>query len=194
MPSIHLVGSRSHFRVSNTQVPTALPSRWPGIGGTVEYSEGLDIGYRYDEAEHLHPLFAFGYGLSYTSFRVSAPSLRIAANADDLAVRVSNTGRRSGTDVVECYLEFPTSAGEPPLQLRAFADANLGPGRSTTVRLGLARSAFEIYENGHFEVPSGPFTAFIGSSSESFSAQIRVQPAAWVGESPLGKRQPAPSV
>jgi beta-glucosidase len=166
------------FPLSNTQVPTALPSRWPGIGGTVEYSEGLDIGYRYDEAEHLHPLFAFGYGLSYTSFRASAPSLRVVANTDNLAVRVSNTGRRSGTDVVECYLEFPVAAGEPPRQLRAFAVADLGPGKSTTVHLTLPRSAFEIYENGRFEVPGGPFAAFIGSSSDSFTAQIRVRPPA----------------
>jgi beta-glucosidase len=164
------------FPLSNTQVPTALPSRWPGIGGTVEYSEGLDIGYRYDEAEHIDPLFAFGYGLTYTSFRLSPPSLRVASNADEITLRVSNTGKRSGTDVVQCYLEFPTSAGEPPRQLRAFADTDLGPGRSTAVHLALPRSAFEIYENGRFEVPSGSFTAFIGSSSGSFTTEIRVQP------------------
>jgi beta-glucosidase len=169
------------FPLSSTQVATALPRRWPGIGGVVEYSEGLDIGYRYDEVEHLQPLFAFGYGLSYTSFRVSAPKVRSFANGDVVTVRVSNTGRRAGTDVVQCYLEFPTSAGEPPRQLRTFEDVNLGPGRSTNVHLDLTRSAFQIYENGHFEVPSGSFTAFIGSSSDSFIGQVRVQPPGQVG-------------
>jgi beta-glucosidase len=169
------------FPLSSTQVATALPRRWPGIGGVVEYSEGLDIGYRYDEVEHLQPLYAFGYGLSYTSFRVSAPKVRSFANGDVVTVRVSNTGRRAGTDVVQCYLEFPTSAGEPPRQLRTFEDVNLGPGRSTNVHLDLTRSAFQIYENGHFEVPSGSFTAFIGSSSDSFIGQVRVQPPGQVG-------------
>jgi beta-glucosidase len=164
------------FPLSNSQVPTALPSRWPGIGGTVDYSEGLDIGYRYDEAEHLSPLFPFGYGLSYTSFRLFAPSLRVALNTDNLAMRVSNTGKRPGAEVVECYLEFPASAGEPPRQLRAFRDVDLGAGKSTTVHLALTRSAFEIFQNGRFEVPSGSFTALVGSSSDSFSSKLRVQP------------------
>jgi beta-glucosidase len=169
------------FPPSSTEVATALPSRWPGIGGAVEYSEGLDIGYRYDEVEHLQPLFAFGYGLSYTSFRVSAPKLRSFANGDVVTVRVSNTGKRPGTDVVQCYLEFPAAAGEPPRQLRAFEDANLGPGRSTSVHLDLTQSAFQIYENGRFEVPGGSFTAFIGSSSDSFTGQIQVRPPAQLG-------------
>ena len=164
------------FPASNTQVATSVPSRWPGIDGTVEYSEGLDIGYRYDEAEHLRPLFAFGYGLTYTDFRASAPSVRTSANIDAISARVSNTGRRLGTDVVQCYLEFPTSAGEPPRQLRAFADTTLGAGRSATVHLRLERSAFEIYEKGHFAVPSGTFTAFIGSSSDSFTGQVQIRP------------------
>ena len=163
------------FPVSNTQVPTATPSRWPGVDGTVDYSEGLDIGYRYLETQHLQPLFAFGYGLTYTSFRLSAPSVEVSRDHDTIAVRVSNTGKRSGTDVIECYLEFPSSAGEPPLQLRGFVNAELRPGRSKTVHLLLARSAFEDFQNGHFSVPTGSFTAFVGSSSESFSARVPIQ-------------------
>jgi beta-glucosidase len=167
------------FPASNTQVPTATTSQWPGVDGTVNYSEGLDIEYRYEEEQHLQPLFAFGYGLSYTSFRLAAPSLSAGAKSDKIAVRVTNTGDRSGTDVVECYLAFPSSAGEPPQQLRAFADAELRPGKSDTVHLLLTRSAFEDFQHGHFSVPAGSFTAFIGSSSDSFTAQVPIQaPAA----------------
>jgi beta-glucosidase len=164
------------FPSSDTEVATDLLRQWPGVNGTVDYSEGLDIGYRYLEAQHLHPLFAFGYGLSYTSFRLGTPSTSITQSRATISMRVTNTGRRPGTDVIECYLQFPSSAGEPPLQLRGFVDANLRPGRSKEVHLALARSAFEDFSDGHFVVPSGSFTAFVGSSSASFSAQVPIRP------------------
>ena len=67
-PSGHLPQT---FPTSLSEIPTASPTQFPGVNGQVAYSEGLDVGYRWYDAEHVTPLFPFGYGLSYTSFRFS---------------------------------------------------------------------------------------------------------------------------
>jgi beta-glucosidase len=138
---------------------------YPGVDATVEYSEDLDIGYRYVEAHHLEPLFPFGYGLSYTSFSLKNLSLTRAKGSVEVTVQVTNTGRRSGTDVVECYLRYPAAADEPPEQLRAFSTTTLEPGESRVVRLSLDRSAFTAYLNGRFRTVSGNYEVALGTSS-----------------------------
>ena len=67
-PSGHLPET---FPTSLAEIPTASPSQFPGVGGRVDYSEGLDVGYRWYDAKDVTPLFPFGYGLSYTSFSFS---------------------------------------------------------------------------------------------------------------------------
>ena len=67
-PSGHLPET---FPTSLSEMPTASPAQFPGVDGKVDYSEGLDVGYRWYDAEHVTPLFPFGFGLSYTSFRFS---------------------------------------------------------------------------------------------------------------------------
>src|ERR1700753_384846 len=59
------------FPASESAVPADTPAQYPGINGVATYSEGLDVGYRYDDAEGITPLFPFGFGLSYTSFAFS---------------------------------------------------------------------------------------------------------------------------
>ena len=67
-PSGHLPET---FPTSLSSIPTASPSQFPGVAGKVDYSEGLDVGYRWYDAKNVTPLFPFGYGLSYTSFAFS---------------------------------------------------------------------------------------------------------------------------
>ena len=70
-PSGHLPVT---FPQSLAQVPASAPQQWPGVGGNVQFSEGLDIGYRWYDDHNLTPLFPFGYGLSYTSFQLQRPA------------------------------------------------------------------------------------------------------------------------
>ena len=69
-PSGHLPVT---FPTDLSQVPASTPSQFPGTGGEVQYSEGIDVGYRYYDANNETPLFPFGYGLSYTTFSLQPP-------------------------------------------------------------------------------------------------------------------------
>jgi beta-glucosidase len=142
------------FPASDRQgpAPTSRPDRYPGVNGEVHYDEGLLVGYRWYNATGQRPLFAFGYGLSYASFRFS--DLRV--KGDVATVRVANISHRAGSTVAEAYLSFPRSAGEPPRQLKGYEKVALGPGRSTVVSLRL--------DAADFSTP-GRYTLFVGSSS-----------------------------
>ena len=97
-PSGHLPVT---FPATASQGPVNSLAQWPGENGRVIYSEGLDIGYRYYNDHHLRPLFPFGFGLSYTSFSLSAASVRTKGTVATVRVRVANAGSRSGTAVVQ---------------------------------------------------------------------------------------------
>ena len=117
-------------------MPASTPAQWPGVDGNVQFSEGLDIGYRWYDAHKLTPLFPFGYGLSYTSFRYS--DLQIQSSPDGatgdvtVSATVTNTGSRAGADVAQLYLRDPAASGEPPRQLAAFKRVSLARRPVTT--------------------------------------------------------------
>ncbi|HEY4703823.1 MAG TPA: glycoside hydrolase family 3 C-terminal domain-containing protein, partial [Streptosporangiaceae bacterium] len=124
-PSGHLPVT---FPASLAQVPASTTAQFPGDGTTVQYSEGLDVGYRWYNTKDIQPLFPFGYGLSYTSFKYRGLQVtRAAPGTQDVQVSatVTNTGHRSGADVAQLYVTLPASAGEPPRQLKGFQRVSL---------------------------------------------------------------------
>lgn len=142
------------FPRSASDLPASTPLQWPGVDSLghavpvgrnnnaptkVEYSEGLGMGYRGFDLHGTAPLFPFGYGLSYTSFRLShvvvAPRASDGTHPVTVEVTVENTGRRRGAEVAQVYLTLPSSAGEPPKRLVAFRKVWLDPGRKARVRL-----------------------------------------------------------
>jgi beta-glucosidase len=154
------------FPRTEDQTPVSTPDRWPGVNGTVDYSEGLEVGYRWYQAEGSAPLFPFGYGLSYTSFRFA--HLTVTPHHDTVTVRadVTNTGRRAGADVAQLYLTSPPAAGEP-LQLKGFQRMQLQPGQTRRVTFRLDRRAFSIWDTGRQAWTSVPgrYGLSIGDSS-----------------------------
>ncbi len=137
-PSGHLTVT---FPASLSQVPASTTAQWPGANGTVQYSEGVDVGYRWYDAKALTPLFPFGYGLSYTSFSFS--NLKVgtlpAGGAATVTATVTNTGSRAGADVAQLYVTDPSASGQPPRQLEGFARVSLQPGASGTVTFPLTQ-------------------------------------------------------
>jgi beta-glucosidase len=122
------------FPMSDDQVPASLGNQYPGINSIEHYTEGLNVGYRWQDAQHKTPLFPFGFGLSYTRFSLSHLTYEILADHTiDVSVTVENLGPRAGAIVPQLYVTYPTSAGEPPVQLRGFAKVYL---RSGTVQKG----------------------------------------------------------
>jgi beta-glucosidase len=177
-PSGHLPET---FPKSLAQVPTHSAARFPGTNGKVQYSDQLEVGYRYYDTANVTPLFPFGFGLSYTSFQYSNLSLstnNVVNTASGpnggqgtteltATATVTNTGTRSGSDVAQLYLGDPASAGEPARQLEGFDRVTLAPGQSTTVSFpitGHELSFFDTTADG-WTVPDGDFTAFVGDSS-----------------------------
>lgn len=176
-PSGHLPVT---FPRSAEQGPTDATSAYPGVAGTVTYSEGLDIGYRYYQAHRQKPLFPFGFGLSYTTFSLSSMHVAPARGGTAWAVsaKVANTGRRTGTAVVQAYVGFPAGAGEPPHQLAAFARVTLAPGQSKRVVLGLTLRCFQAFLNGRFRTVPGSYVVSLGQSSSRLPLRASVQPPA----------------
>jgi beta-glucosidase len=165
------------FPKGGSQGPTAnIPARYPGIDNAVEFSEGLEVGYRYFDANGQKPLFPFGFGLSYTSFQLSNLKVERSGSGARASVRVENTGERKGSEVVQLYLGFPPGAGEPPRQLKAFAKVELKPGRSKKVQLRLDGSSFEVYDeaSGSWTTPPGKYKIYVGTSSRDLPLRASI--------------------
>ncbi len=162
------------FPANASSLPTASASAWPGVDGVVHFSEGIAVGYRYDLAHDITPLFPFGYGLSYTRFSLS--DLRVEPHdATGASVTVTNVGRRRGTDVIEAYLSFPAAANEPPRRLIAFGRVSLAPGASARVVLQWDSSAYAVFLDGRFQVLAGQYHLDVGQSSMGTLAQADVE-------------------
>ena len=164
-PSGHLPVT---FPTSLSQVPANTSAQWPGTNGTVQYSEGVNVGYRYYDANHLTPLFPFGYGLSYTGFSFSNLSIGTlpAGGAATVTATVTNTGSRTGADVAQLYVTQPASSGEPPKQLQGFARVNLQPGAGQTVSFPLTQRNLQHYDSttNAFAVSTGSYGIAVGDS------------------------------
>ena len=165
-PSGHLPVT---FPTSLSQVPANTAAQWPGTGGTVQYSEGLDVGYRYYDAHGLTPMFPFGFGLSYTSFSFSNLSVGslTAGGAATVTATVTNTGSRAGADVAQLYVSDPASSGEPPKNLEGFARVSLAAGASTTVSFPVTQAKLQHWNtstNG-WTTDTGTYTVRVGDSA-----------------------------
>ncbi len=152
------------FPRSLSAQPAASPASFPGVHSTVSFG-GLDVGYRWYQAHSVAPLFPFGFQLSYTHFHLGATTLRRQAGGVLVSLPVANVGGRRGAVVVQAYVHFPSGAGEPPEQLRAFARVDLAPGGQRVVTLSLPRSDFASWNGRTMTVPSGQFRIDVGTSS-----------------------------
>jgi beta-glucosidase len=159
------------FPASETAVPANTPQQYPGVNGTAVYSEGLDVGYRYDDAQGITPLFPFGFGLSYTNFAFSHLTVSEAGGGNHPSVRVkaevTNTGSRAGTEVAQLYIGDPAATGEPPRQLKAFQRVDLRPGQHATVGFTLNASDLSYWDTttGGWSVAPGTYQVYVGDSS-----------------------------
>ena len=160
------------FPAASNPSPVGTAAQFPGVNGTVTFSEGLDIGYRWYQANGVEPLFPFGYGLSYTSFTISNAAVHTQRHEAVVDLTVTNVGRRPGTAVVQAYVRYPDATGEPPEQLRAFDAVPLAPSQSSRVHLSLPASAFQAYLPGGFRTASGLYSIDVGQSSANLPIHL----------------------
>ena len=131
----------------------------------IDYTEGLEVGYKWFDAEKKEPLFAFGYGLSYTTYAYSG----LKAGIDSVTFTVRNTGKRAGEEIAEVYAGLPASAQEPPKRLVAWDRIPLAPGQSKTVTLPIDPKFLSIFDEQKegWELLPGEYQFFVGGSSRS---------------------------
>jgi beta-glucosidase len=108
--------------------PANTPEQYPGVGLVASFSEGLRIGYCHYDARGIEPLFPFGFGLSYTTFRIDDLDVR----GRRVSVEVKNTRRRRDSQVVQVYVGGADGSGPdvPPRRLEGFKKVWLAPGRA----------------------------------------------------------------
>jgi beta-glucosidase len=159
------------FPASLSQVPAQTTAQWPGTATGVNYSEGVDIGYRWYQSANITPLFPFGYGLSYTSFSFSNLSVG-AFNSDGNATvtaKITNTGSKAGADVAQMYVGDPAASQDPPKQLKGFQRVTLNPGASATVSFPLNIHDLASWSPtaNAWEAQAGTYSISVGDSSVS---------------------------
>jgi beta-glucosidase len=142
----------------------------------VVYKEGVFVGYRGYEHNHVKPLYPFGYGLSYTTFKYShlevKPEGGPAKDKDAgyyVSFDVTNTGARAGADVAQVYVaEAEPTVPRPPKELKGFSRVELAPGESKHVSVSLNARAFTFYDVAakHWHADAGKYSVEVGRSSE----------------------------
>jgi beta-glucosidase len=153
---------------------------------SAQYTEGLQMGYRWYEANNVTPVFPFGFGLSYTTFKYT--DLSVTSTMDQQAghavltvtYTITNTGDRQGAEASQVYLTLPPAAGEPSKRLVGFQKVDLMPGTSQTVTVTIDPSASNHpfsywvpandtpvagWGNGSWSTASGNYTVHVGTSS-----------------------------
>ena len=149
---------------ANAYEETPAKDNFAGAGRTVQYREGLYVGYRYYQTAGVPVAFPFGYGLSYTSFAYSD----LKVTADSVTLTVTNTGARDGAEIVQVYIAKPgAEIFRPAQELKAFARVPLAAGESRTVTLPLDDKAFRYWNTrtDGWEIEGGRYEVRVGASS-----------------------------
>ena len=160
----------------------AYPGTWRADHKVIdeEYKEGIFVGYRGVEKYKTRPLFAFGHGLSYTTFRLGkAQADKNTISGDEplhITLSVTNTGQKAGAEVVQLYLhDVKASVERPAKELKAFEKVYLQPGESRDVTFTIDRQSLSFYDEtrGQWTAEPGAFEALVGTSSVQISSKVR---------------------
>ena len=117
-------------------------------------------------------LFPFGYGLSYTTFNIGSATLSKSSikinESVSLTIPVTNTGKRTGTEIVQVYVRKVKDIDGPVKTLKGFSRVEIQKGKTQNVNIELPASSFEFYDvnSGSMKVTSGEYEVFYGNSSE----------------------------
>ncbi len=138
-----------------------------------EYKEGIYVGYRYTDSKKLKPLFAFGHGLSYTTFKVGKATANKQVMTTDgeisFSVPVTNTGNRAGSETIQLYIAAKQSKVDRPVkELKAFQKVYLQPGETRNVTITIGSEALSYYDETRHDwcAEPGKYEALIGTASD----------------------------
>ena len=144
-----------------------------------EYKEGIFVGYRWADREKTKPLFAFGHGESYTSFKIGKAKASAASitTADSLSftVSVTNTGKVAGSETVQLYIhDCESSLPRPYKELKGFRKVYLQPGETKEVTITIGKDALCFYDDktASWTAEPGQFEALVGNASDNIVSKV----------------------
>ncbi len=141
-----------------------------GVWGKIKLEEGLYVGYRHFDRQHIAPAFCFGHGLSYTEFDYSGLTLKTEKGRDvKLTFTVKNTGKRVGSEVVQVYVApIASKTDRPDKELKTYTKVELAPGKSRKVSLTLKQEDFAYFDEHlhEFIADAGDYEILVGASCE----------------------------
>jgi beta-glucosidase len=142
---------------------------------SVHYDEGLKVGYKWYDAEKRAPLFAFGYGLSYTAYSYSGLKVAPGQNTT-VTFNVKNTGSRAGAEIAEVYAALPASTNEPPKRLVGWSKVWLKAGESKEVMVSVDPKYLSIFDESAnaWKLAPGSYTFRVGGSSQDLPLETRI--------------------
>lgn len=157
--------------------PAHAIGEYPGKGGVVNYNEGLLVGYRYFDTKKVEPRYAFGHGLSYTTFEMENLKVTTGERRATVRVTVKNTGKIAGAEVVQVYVkDNEASLERPEKELKGFSKVFLQPGESKEVEIELPESAFQFFDDKKMQwvLEPGTFTIKVGNSSANILLEEQI--------------------
>jgi beta-glucosidase len=165
------------------KLPTTFPrtlkgtyyeSAYPPVNGTCVYTEGLFMGYRWFDEYKAAPLFPFGFGLSYTTFRLGTPKTSRNDRIVDIDVQVKNTGHVTGAETVQAYVQPPGGISRPVRELKAFSRVSAAPGSDAVAKLRIRLDDLRYWDPSRhaWRTEPGTYTVWIGTSSRDLSRKV----------------------
>ena len=166
------------FPVCLEDSPAHALGEYPG-DENVKYNEGLFVGYRWTDKEKIKPLFPFGYGLSYTTFKYGKAILDKKEMHEDetiqITIPVTNTGTRAGSEIVQLYIGDKESSLPRPLkELKGFSKVSLAPGETKVVSFSISKDALSFFDDTRHEwiAEPGKFEVFIAASATDIKSRL----------------------
>jgi beta-glucosidase len=142
---------------------------------TVEYKESIFVGYRWAEKHNIKPLFAFGHGLSYTTFEYGEASCSKSGADYKVTLNVTNTGAREGKEIVQLYISDEESSLERPVkELKGFKKVALAAGETKKVTFEITEDMLKFYDPAQkgWVLEKGKFTAHVGAASDDIRTTV----------------------
>lgn len=134
---------------------------------SVDYTEGVQVGYKWYDAQHKPVLFPFGHGLSYTTYAYSDLKVN-PGQQTTVTFTLKNAGSRAGDEIAEVYAGLPEAAQEPPKRLVGWSKVHLEPGESKEVTVTVPQKYLSIFDEGTnaWKLLPGSYTFLVGGSSQ----------------------------
>lgn len=160
--------------------PAHSVGEFPGSNGTVNYKEGIFVGYRYFDTKNIEPLFPFGYGLSYTTYEYSGLKLPEQFEDDSIIVSfdVKNSGKFSGKEIAQVYIkDEEPSVEKADKELKGYAKVSLEAGESKTVSVTIYKKDLGYYDEQRRDwiIDPGKYQILVGASSRDIKLSGKVE-------------------